>query len=94
MCPYHGIYQFTLNFNTYGNDGLELGIFKRTSEETKGLVRAFGDWSNSKTTGSATVIAKCGPSEVVWVEASGNKGQFEGDSQRRTHFTGYLLYAY
>ena len=81
-----------LNFNTYRHDGLELGIVK----DTEVLVVALADWtgSDSRTTGSASVIVECGPSEVIWVETSGSAGEFNGNSQRRSHFIGYMLYAY
>ena len=91
VCPYQGIYLFTLNFNTYNGDGLRLALMKTSVI----LVQAVADLTDdgAKTTGSASVVVECGPNEMVWINASDNPDAFEG-AYGRTHFMGYLLHAY
>ena len=93
VCPCHGIYLFTLNFNTYNSDGLNLALMQNSAL----LVQAVADRAEdgALTTGSASVVVECGPSEMIWVEgADSASGAFGGNSARRSHFMGYMLYSY
>ena len=83
---------FTLNFNTYSNDGFRLALMKNSAL----LVMAVADWAENDTytTGSASVVVECGPNEMVWVEGDNDTGAFEGNAQRRSNFLGYMLYVY
>ena len=90
VCPYHGVYLFSINFNSEDSNDLQLAIV--IDSEVK--VQAYADYNDDLTTGSALVIVECGPSQVAWVKCNGNGGNLRGDSSRKTHFAGYLLHAY
>ena len=89
VCPYKGVYVFSIHFSADSNDRLRLTIVI----DGVATVKAWAEAQYEITTGSAMVVSECGPSQMVWVETE-DDGIIEGGAPGLSHFAGYLLYAY
>ena len=93
VCPYHGVYSFSVSLYA-GVDGyLHLDIMR----DSEFIIRGFADDEPTYapylvTHGMITVVIECNVGQVVWARCDGNGDFMHGDSSKPSHFTGFLLH--
>ena len=90
ICPYSGVYLFSIAFVTYPSYDSYLGIMMDDTE----LVVAFADDGDQFSQASANIIAECVSGQRVWVRTISSSNYVYSNSDRYSHFTGYLLHRY
>ena len=59
------------------------------------IAEAMADaWSTEYATAAAVAVVECEAGQVVWVSSGVNVAHLHGTSERRSLFTGFMLYRY
>ena len=93
-CPCNGLYLFSVNMNAYQNAPMYIEIVR----DHEYLVGAMAINSNCDhfPYASAFTIVECNIGQAVWVRSVyySNNYMYGDSSQRSSHFSGALIYAY
>ena len=93
-CPYNGLYLFSLNMNAYS----DYYMYAEIVRDDEYLVEAMAynyDSLDYYPHASAFTITECNIGQAVWVRGGSNSDYMYGSrSERTSHFSGALIYAY
>ena len=89
-CPYNGLYLFSLTIQAYGYIDAIADIMR----ENDFLVEVMALYDNYYAQASAFIIEECHIGQTVWVRCADSTSYFYSTSDRNSHFSGALLYAY
>ena len=90
MCPFDGIFSFSVSFYAGSNGNLLLELMQ---EEY--VIRGYADEDSSLdyhyTHGMISVVIECYIGQRVWIRCGDDSDFIYGDSIRQSHFTGFAL---
>ena len=91
VCPYRGIYFFTVSFNAYESYDMHIEIVKGNVK----LAYAMAEQINVYAHSSAFVVTLCEEGEIVKTQAGGGTTDvIHNGRYRANQFSGYLLHRY
>ena len=85
-CPYHGIYFFSVNFNSMNSQEM----YSRIVLDGERLIEALAYASDERNHAGTLVFAECNAQQTVWVQAT-SESEMVGGNARSSSFSGYLL---
>ena len=89
LCPYDGVYLFSVSFNANSNYRMRASIIRNSSY----LADALAYTNENPNHASALVITDCSPGSKVWVRSYNDNNYMTADP-RTALFSGYLLHRY
>ena len=90
VCPYAGVYLFSLTIQTDDDYTSEYKIMKDNT-----IVATAAEYSYIHyPTGASVIIIECVSGERVWVRIGDRSAYLMGGTDRQSIFSGYMLYQY
>ena len=84
------MYLFSLNIQAYSYNEAVADIMR----DNDFLVEVIAQYDNYFSQASAFIIEECYIGQTVWVRCAASTSYFYSSSDRNSHFSGALLYAY
>ena len=91
VCPYDGVFSFSVSFYSGINDNLSLDIMR----DDELIISGYANYSdNDYTHGMSTVVIECNVGQLVWARCVSYDDYMYGDGITESHFTGFALHRF